>query len=249
MLMRIYGPDNRESRELETNAREALRQTGLDASIERITSLSAVFEAGFLFIPAMTIEGRTFCAGAVLSAAEIASCLAPETPFVTASPVPARRNRSAWLMMIAALPLYVLVMAAFTWFQFEKTKESMPDIPVFRSSETIAILYFRPQYASKADLGFENELCTLVQKTFPTELKSGRILLRAVDPDKESNKYWVQRIKIPGTCRPEGRTTMIQDGNKWVIFPDDDVESFGFGASRKVSLIKYIREALKQQPN
>jgi len=75
MKVQILGTGCPKCRQLETNAREALRSAGLEASVEKVTDVDAIMNMGVMMTPALAVDGVVKSAGKVLGKEEIARIL------------------------------------------------------------------------------------------------------------------------------------------------------------------------------
>ena len=75
MKIQILGTGCPKCRQLEANAREALRNTGLEASVEKVTDVDAIINMGVMMTPALAVDGVVKSAGKVLAKEEIARIL------------------------------------------------------------------------------------------------------------------------------------------------------------------------------
>ena len=75
MKIQILGTGCPKCRQLETNAREALRSADLEASVEKITDVDAIMNMGVMMTPALAVDGVVKSAGRVLAKDEIARIL------------------------------------------------------------------------------------------------------------------------------------------------------------------------------
>jgi len=75
MKVQILGTGCPKCRQLEANAREALRSAGLEASVDKITDVDAIMNMGVMMTPALAVDGVVKSAGKVLGKEEIARIL------------------------------------------------------------------------------------------------------------------------------------------------------------------------------
>jgi small redox-active disulfide protein 2 len=75
MKIQILGTGCPKCRQLEANAREALRSAGLEADVEKVTDVDAIMNMGVMMTPALAVDGVVKSAGKVLSKDEIARIL------------------------------------------------------------------------------------------------------------------------------------------------------------------------------
>ena len=75
MKIQVFGPGCAKCRETEQLALEAVRASGLDATVEKVSDLRAMMAAGVLTTPAVTINGALVCSGRVPSRNELVSWL------------------------------------------------------------------------------------------------------------------------------------------------------------------------------
>jgi small redox-active disulfide protein 2 len=75
MKIQILGTGCPKCRQLEANAREALRGASLEASVEKVTDLDEIMNMGVMMTPALAIDGVVKSAGKVLNKDEIVRIL------------------------------------------------------------------------------------------------------------------------------------------------------------------------------
>jgi len=75
-LIRVLGPDCPQACELAEDARQAVRELGLEADIERVTDMDVITLYAVMATPALVVDGRVQAAGRVLPAEEIRKLLA-----------------------------------------------------------------------------------------------------------------------------------------------------------------------------
>ncbi len=71
MLIKILGTGCPKCKKLEANAIEAVKQLGIDASVEKVTDLDAIMDYGVMMTPALVIDEKVLASGKVLSPADI----------------------------------------------------------------------------------------------------------------------------------------------------------------------------------
>ena len=76
MKLEIYGSGCAKCRLLAEHAEEAAKDLGVDFSIEKVTDMNAIIDAGVLRTPALAVDGTVVVEGAVPSARKILSYLA-----------------------------------------------------------------------------------------------------------------------------------------------------------------------------
>jgi small redox-active disulfide protein 2 len=79
VTVQILGGGCAKCHQLETNAREAVSQLGIDAEIAMITDANHITEMGVMITPALAVDGVVKKSGAVLSTSEIADILRAES--------------------------------------------------------------------------------------------------------------------------------------------------------------------------
>jgi small redox-active disulfide protein 2 len=75
MKLQILGTGCPKCRQLEANAREALKSLNLQAEVEKVTDLDAIMNMGVMMTPGLAIDGVVKSAGKVLGKEEIARIL------------------------------------------------------------------------------------------------------------------------------------------------------------------------------
>jgi small redox-active disulfide protein 2 len=72
MKIQILGTGCPKCKKLAANAEEALKRTGVQAEIEKVTSLAEISKFGVVFTPALAIDGEVKSSGRIPSPDEIA---------------------------------------------------------------------------------------------------------------------------------------------------------------------------------
>lgn len=75
MLIKILGTGCSKCNKLEDNAREALRELGIDGEIEKVTDFKEIMEYGVMQTPALVIDGEVKGSGRLLGVEEIKEVL------------------------------------------------------------------------------------------------------------------------------------------------------------------------------
>ena len=75
MTIQILGGGCTKCQKLAENAEAAIRDSGLEARIEKITDSDRIMEMGVMITPALAIDGAVKSTGKVLEASEIARLL------------------------------------------------------------------------------------------------------------------------------------------------------------------------------
>lgn len=75
MTIQILGSGCANCKNLEQNARQAVQDLGIEASIEKITDMDRIVEMGVMRTPAYAIDGKVQKFGKVFTAAEIAASI------------------------------------------------------------------------------------------------------------------------------------------------------------------------------
>ena len=77
MQIKILGPGCANCVNLEKQARQAVEQLGLDATIEKVTDYAQIASYGVLRTPGLVVDEQLLVSGRVPDAKEIATLLAP----------------------------------------------------------------------------------------------------------------------------------------------------------------------------
>ena len=75
MRIQVLGPGCPRCKMLTANVEQALRDLGIAAEVEKVTSISEMAKFGVMMTPALAIDGRVKSAGKALSPAEIVQLL------------------------------------------------------------------------------------------------------------------------------------------------------------------------------
>ncbi|MBP7564167.1 MAG: TM0996/MTH895 family glutaredoxin-like protein, partial [Candidatus Cloacimonetes bacterium] len=62
-------------KKLEENALKAIAETGIDASVEKVSDLNKIMDYGVMMTPALVIDEKVVSAGKLLSAGDIANLI------------------------------------------------------------------------------------------------------------------------------------------------------------------------------
>lgn len=71
MEIKILGTGCKKCETLESNAKEAVKELGMEASFEKVTDFKAIASYGVLKTPGLVINGKAVSSGKVLSSEEI----------------------------------------------------------------------------------------------------------------------------------------------------------------------------------
>lgn len=74
-LIQILGPGCAKCEKLKHNAEEAVRKTGLEAAVEKITDINVITGFGVMMTPALAIDGEVKLVGKLASPDEIVQLL------------------------------------------------------------------------------------------------------------------------------------------------------------------------------
>jgi small redox-active disulfide protein 2 len=74
-LIQVLGPGCSKCEKLKHNAEEAVKQSGVEATVEKITDIMVITGFGVMTTPALAIDGEVKVVGKVPSAEEIAALL------------------------------------------------------------------------------------------------------------------------------------------------------------------------------
>lgn len=73
--IKVLGSGCAKCKALEANAKVALEQLGLDATIDHVTDFAQIAAYGVMSTPALVVDGKVVSYGKVLSSGEIAEIL------------------------------------------------------------------------------------------------------------------------------------------------------------------------------
>ena len=71
MVIKILGTGCPKCKKLEENAREALKQSGVSATIEKVTGLNDILKYNVVMTPALVVDEQVKSSGKVLSPEQI----------------------------------------------------------------------------------------------------------------------------------------------------------------------------------
>ena len=74
-VIEVLGPGCNNCQRLESNAREAVAQAGIDAEIRHVTDYAEIAQRGVMNTPGLVIDGRVVSTGKVVAPATIAAWL------------------------------------------------------------------------------------------------------------------------------------------------------------------------------
>ncbi len=75
-LVQVLGPGCAKCEKLKHNAEEAVEQSGVEATVEKITDINVITGFGVMMTPALAIDGEVKSVGKVLSSGDIKELLA-----------------------------------------------------------------------------------------------------------------------------------------------------------------------------
>lgn len=76
MRIEILGTGCAKCQALAANAEEAVRQAGVEATVEKVTGVADIAKRGALFTPALAIDGKVLVSGKVADVPEIVALIA-----------------------------------------------------------------------------------------------------------------------------------------------------------------------------
>ena len=74
-LVQVIGPGCAKCEKLKHNAEQAVAQSGVEATVEKIADINAIIDFGVMITPALAIDGEVKSVGKVLSSGDIAELL------------------------------------------------------------------------------------------------------------------------------------------------------------------------------
>ena len=74
-LVQVLGPGCAKCEKLKHNAEEAVEQSGVEATVEKITDINVITGFGVMMTPALAIDGEVQSVGKVLSSGDIMKLL------------------------------------------------------------------------------------------------------------------------------------------------------------------------------
>jgi small redox-active disulfide protein 2 len=75
-LVQVLGPGCAKCAQLKANAEDAVRDLGIDASVEKVEDINDIAAFGVMMTPALVIDGEVKIVGKVASSEEIGKLLA-----------------------------------------------------------------------------------------------------------------------------------------------------------------------------
>lgn len=75
-LIQVLGPGCAKCEKLKTNAEEAARQAGIEATVEKISDMGTITGFGVMMTPALAVDGEVKVVGKVPSVEELKRLLA-----------------------------------------------------------------------------------------------------------------------------------------------------------------------------
>ncbi|TVR70866.1 MAG: thioredoxin family protein [Spirochaetaceae bacterium] len=75
MTIQILGSGCPNCRNLEANAREAVKTLGIAADFEKVTDMDRIVEMGVMRTPGLAVDGKVLKSGKVFSSEEISAAL------------------------------------------------------------------------------------------------------------------------------------------------------------------------------
>lgn len=74
-LVQVLGPGCAKCEKLKHNAEEAVKQLGVEATVEKVTDINAITGFGVMMTPALVVDGEVKLVGKVVSSEEIQKLL------------------------------------------------------------------------------------------------------------------------------------------------------------------------------
>ena len=74
-LVQVLGPGCAKCEKLKQNAEEAVAQSGVEATVEKITDINVITGFGVMMTPALVVDGQVKSVGKLLSAEDIKELL------------------------------------------------------------------------------------------------------------------------------------------------------------------------------
>ena len=71
MIIKILGTGCAKCKKLEENARQAISEAGIDATIVKVTDLDKIMDYGVMMTPALVIDDIVLASGKLLSVSDI----------------------------------------------------------------------------------------------------------------------------------------------------------------------------------
>lgn len=75
MIVKILGTGCPKCKKLEENARVAINELGISATVEKVTELDKIMDYGVMMTPALVIDEKVVSSGKLLSASDIKALL------------------------------------------------------------------------------------------------------------------------------------------------------------------------------
>jgi small redox-active disulfide protein 2 len=75
MIVKILGTGCPKCKKLEENARVAISELGISATVEKVTELDKIMDYGVMMTPALVIDEKVVSSGKLLSASDIKALL------------------------------------------------------------------------------------------------------------------------------------------------------------------------------
>lgn len=75
MKIQILGTGCPKCKQLQANAEQAVKDTGVDATIEKVSDIQEIMKFGVMMTPGLAIDGEVKSAGKLLTSKEIAELL------------------------------------------------------------------------------------------------------------------------------------------------------------------------------
>lgn len=74
-LVQVLGPGCAKCEKLKHNAEEAVKQLGVEATVEKVTDINAITGFGVMMTPALVVDGEVKLVGKIVSSEEIQKLL------------------------------------------------------------------------------------------------------------------------------------------------------------------------------
>lgn len=201
MKIQIYGTGCPKCEKLAETVQAAVARSGIDAEIEKVTSIDAITNAGVMMTPAIGIDGKIICSGRIPSSDEIAGWLGG-TPTCScgkeegaATGNPAKKIVTVLLLLLVVVGLAAVVFRAVKQPETDGAKTEFPI-----SDNAVVVYYFHGNKRCATCNKIETLTRRAVEEKFAPQLADGRVVMRSVNIEEPENEHFATDFGLASRC-------------------------------------------------
>lgn len=201
MKIQVYGTGCSTCEKLYAEVQQIIQHHELDVTLEKISDIEAITQAGVLMTPALAIDGKVVSAGKLPSEAEILKLIAPEhvTPCECAGEVSvsaAHRGKQA----ITAL-LFAVILASLALMLYRETHVSVQPERLVVDANTTVVYYFHGVRQCAT--------CLKIEALTKQALEGRSFLFKSINLDDPANEHFINDFQL------ENRIVVLQRNGKY----------------------------------